>query len=154
MDDLDLKIAKMHENQIYPSSRDIAQQMGIAASTVRRRMTRMFESGELESTMLVDVEEFPDLYITVVGILLSISPDRCVPEIKKIPSVLFLMGVTGKYDLIAVVVMTSRKMLSKVTRQLFDIEGVSSLETFVVIDNYGFRIPAGRLSELFEQEKK
>jgi len=154
MDDIDLNIAKMHEKQTYVSSRDVARQLGISASTVRRRMTRMFESGVIENKMLVDLEAFPELYITFVGMSMSISPDKCIPEIKKIPSVLFLACVTGKYDVIAVVIITSRKMLYKITRQLFEIEGVSALETFVVTDNHGLRVSASTLFELFRLEKE
>jgi len=154
MDDIDLNIVKMHEKQTYVSSRDVARQLGISASTVRRRMTRMFESGIIENRMLVDLEVFPELYITFVGMSMKISPDKCIPEIKKIPSVLFLACVTGKYDVIAVVVNTSRKMLYKITRQLFEIEGVSALETFVVTDNHGLRVPASTLYELFRMQKE
>lgn len=112
MDDFDLNIAKMHEKQTYVSSRDVARQLGISASTVRRRMTRMFESGVIENRILVDLEVFPELYITL------------------------------------------RKMLYKITRQLFEIEGVSGLETFVVTDNHGLRVSASTLHELFKLEKE
>ena len=154
MDEFDLNIAQMHEKQTYVSSRDVARKLGVSASTVRRRMTRMFESGVIENRMLVDLEVFPELYITFVGMSMSISPDKCIPEIKKIPSVLFLACVTGKYDVIAVVVITSRKMLYKISRQLFEIEGVSGLETFVVTDYHGLRVSASTLYELFKLEKE
>jgi len=153
MDDLDLKIAKMHEKQTYISSRDIARQLGISASTVRRRMSRMFESGEIESRMMVDIDAFPGLYITLIGINLTMSPEKCISKVFEIPSVLFVENVTGKYGLLALLIHTSRKMLLNTTRQLIKIEGVSTLETFVVMENHGLRVSASKLSELFEMQK-
>lgn len=154
MNEFDLKIAKMHEMQTYVSSRNIAGQLGISASTVRRKMIRMFENGDIENRMMVNLDIFPKLYITIAGINLTLSAEKCIPKIKEIPSVLFLANVTGKYDIIAVLINTSRKMLSNVSRQLFNVEGVSTLETYVVMENCGLRAPASKLFELFEMQKK
>lgn len=153
MDDLDLNIASLFDKQGSLSCNDVASQLGLSISTVRRRMTRMMENGEIENRVFVDMDAFPEMYLTVVGISLQVSPDRCLPEIRKIPQIFFLMCVTGKYDIIAFMVITSRKILSRVTRQLIDIEGVTYLETFIVTDNYDLKIPAGKLSELIDLEK-
>lgn len=153
MDDIDLHIASIFDNLGSISYSDAAERLGLSPATVRRRMTRMIERGEVECRVFVDMDAFPEMYLTVVGISLQFSPDRCLPEIRKIPQVLFLTCVTGKYDIIAFMVITSRKILSRVTRQLIDIEGVSKLETFIVTDNYDLKVPAGKLYELSNLEK-
>lgn len=60
MDDLDLDIASKFDNRASISCSDVARQLGLSTSTVRRRMARMQENGEIESRVFVDVDTFPE----------------------------------------------------------------------------------------------
>ena len=54
MNEYDLKIAKMHEMQTYVSSRNIAGQLGISASTVRRKMIVCLKTGIMMINVIPD----------------------------------------------------------------------------------------------------
>jgi len=56
--------------------------------------------------------------------------------------------------LISIVIIPSRKILSQIIKDFFEIEGVTSLETFIVTENYGFTIPASKLHDLLELQKE
>jgi len=65
------------------------------------------------------------------------------------------MIVTGRYDLIAVILAPSRRTLVDfVTGQLSNIPGVKDSETYVVLRNFGQWVAADKISRLLRDEMK
>ena len=148
MDDFDLKIADILDRKGRSSYRKIGEELGVSEATIRRRLGNMTENGSVKFPAVLDIEEFPEIYIAIVGIVINVNPNKCIQKILELPSVLYTMTVTGRYDIIAIIIYNSRKMFSITSTGIIDIDGVVHLETFIVIENYGLKIPASKLFDL------
>jgi len=153
MDEIDLKISYLLGQNGRISNREIARRIGIAEGTVRQRLAHLIENGALRVTAQVNIESFPEMYIALVGV--KIDGRRlaeCAEEVGKLPSVLTTMIVTGRYDLMAVVLAPSRRTLvSFVTDQLSEVQGVKDSETYVVLRNFGQWVAADKISPLVSE---
>jgi len=152
MDAIDLHIAYMLGENGRISNREIARRIGVAEGTVRQRLAHLIGSGALRVSAQFNIEAVPEAYIAVVG--MKIDGRRlieCALEVERLPSVLTTMIVTGRYDLLAVVLAFSRQTLVDfVTGQLSKITGVKDSETYVVLRNYGQWLPADKLIRMME----
>lgn len=150
MDAIDLKIAYMLGENGRISNREIARRIGVAEGTVRQRLAHLIGSGALRVSAQFNIEAVPEAYIAVVG--MKIDGRRlieCALEVERLPSVLTTMIVTGRYDLLAVVLAFSRQTLVDfVTGQLSKIHGVKDSETYVVLRNFNHWLAADKLSQL------
>ena len=151
IDQLDLEIAKILDTDGRASNREIARRLGISETTVRHRLGRMIDSGMLKVSAQFDIEEFPELYLAVIGIKLNVPLDRCLEKFRAIPAVLYILTLTGRYDLQVAILVNSRKMLARVvSHEIETIEGVRDTETFVVLENAGLNISAAKLCEILK----
>jgi Lrp/AsnC family transcriptional regulator, regulator for asnA, asnC and gidA len=149
IDRLDLEIAKILDSDGRASNREIARRLGISETTVRHRLGRMIDSGMLTVSAQFDIEEFPEIYMAVIGVKLNVPLDRCLDKFRAIPAVLYVLTITGRYDLQVAILVNSRKMLARVvSHEIEMIEGVEDTETSVVLENVGLRISAAKLCEL------
>ncbi len=154
MDQIDLQIAYLLGKDGRMSNREIARRIGIAEGTVRQRLAGLMERGVFRVSAQVDIEEVPEAHIALVGLKIDGRRlEECAGEVGKLPSVLTTMIVTGRYDLIAVVLALSRRTLVEfVTGQLSRVAGVKDSETYVVLRNYGQWVPADKLSRMMGGE--
>ena len=154
MDDIDFQIA----NMLYPngriSNREIARCLGISDKTVGKRLKRMTKNNILYVSAMINIEKFPELYVAIVGIEISTSPETVFPKISNISSVLYTMTVTGRFDLFSIIIATSKKKLNKVIMQIDAIEKVTKTETFFILENYELWIPASKLFQLKKNNTK
>jgi len=156
MDTIDLEISSILGQNGRISNREIARRIGIAEGTVRQHLGHMIESGALRITAQVNIESFPEVYVALVGVKIDGRRlNECACEVEKLPSVLTTMIVTGRYDLIAVILAPSRRTLVDfVTGQLSKIPGVKDSETYVVLRNFGQWVAADKISRLLRDEMK
>ena len=149
---MDIKIATFLDHNGRASNREISRQLGIAQSTVKDRLAHMFDSGKLRISALFDIEkitEFPALDLGIIGIKQTGPPDYTTRKLSLIPSVIFVMSVTGTYDIIEGIVTNSRKMLSHIiANEIECIDSVFDTETFIVLNNIGLYVPATVMSSL------
>ncbi len=151
LDKTDLQITAIldcHERKSYI---EVAQMLGINEKTVRNRITHMTERGAIHNSVLVGLEEFPEIYVAYCAIYGY--PNIDLKSISEMPEVLFATSVSGRYEAIAVIVIKTREDLSKFRQRVASVRGVDRLETFMVIDNFGLKIPAKMLYNLMHQEQ-
>ncbi len=125
------------------SFRSIADDMAITENTVRSRVARMKSEGLLDIVGLVDTEDLPGHRVIFVGIKLKdmnlVEKGRRFSELKGVISVAV---VTGRFDLIAQVLLREDfGLLEFYTDEVSRLEGVHSVETFVVYKGYNLRVP-------------
>lgn len=153
IDRLDLEIAKILDSDGRASNREIARRLGISETTVRHRLGRMIDSGLLSVSAQFDIEEFPEIYLAVIGVKLNVPLEKCLEKIRAIPAVLYALTLTGRYDVQVAILVNSRKMLARVvSHEIESVEGVVDTETFVVLENSGLRVSAAKLCELLNRE--
>jgi Lrp/AsnC family transcriptional regulator, regulator for asnA, asnC and gidA len=142
IDEADITILR-HLQDGRKSFKRIAQEMSIAENTVRSRVTKLIDNGVLQITGTVVPGAIPGHGVVFIGVKLqSMDLVRKGKEISKLKGVVSVSIVTGQYDLILVVLLKEGfSLLEFYTEQMSRIKGVSSVETFVVYEDYNFRVP-------------
>ncbi|MCF0238558.1 MAG: Lrp/AsnC family transcriptional regulator [Sphaerochaetaceae bacterium] len=123
----------------------ISEVLGITENTVRSRVNRMLEDGILQITGLVNPEAVPDMQIVVMGVKLgSLDLEGKAKEFLKLKGVISVVVVTGRYDLIVQIATNSseeQNLLHFFRDELSKVEGVASVETFVVYQSHNYGVP-------------
>ena len=115
------------------TSQQIADQLGVSAATVRRRLKRLIEKDLLHFVAVVDPADFG--YPQFAIIVLKISPEKLESAIEKLnkqPEIKWLATTIGRFNIIAGVRFCSMDELSDfVTKTIPKVDGIQDSETFV-----------------------
>ncbi|MFP4179727.1 MAG: Lrp/AsnC family transcriptional regulator [Spirochaetaceae bacterium] len=144
IDDTNIEIIK-HLRDGRKSFSAIADALDITENTVRARVNKLTEEGILEITGLVDPEALPGCRMIIIGIKLStVDLVRKGKEFTSLKGVVSVSVVTGRYDLIAQVMLNESDgfgLMEFFTDQLSKVEEIREVETFVVYQGYNLRVP-------------
>lgn len=151
IDDLDIAIASALDADCRASNRQIARQLNVSEKTVRQRVSRMLEDGALSLSAQLSHKALKDLFLAIVGINLTGSPGEATKTISALPGTLFIVTVTGRYDLLAGIAVASRDMLAQIiTKEIDHIEGVTNTETYVVLESIGANVDASKVANIYK----
>ena len=137
-DDTDWKIISILKRGDVPNN-TIARKLGVSEGTVRARLKRLKEAGILQVRALInpDVLESKQLVIVAVRVAESKLLERKAEELAKLENVLSVSIASGRYDLIAEVLLDSNKGLVRfLTEELSTIEGILASESFIMLKSY------------------
>ena len=125
------------------SFKEIAEQLSITENTVRTRVGKLREEGILDITSLVDPEAIPGHTLVIVGVKLStMHLVRKGAEFSKLRGVVSVSVVTGRFDLIMLVLLKEDfGLLQFYTQEVDPIKDVQSVETFVIYKGYNTKVP-------------
>ena len=125
------------------SFREIAEELKVTENTVRSRVNRMTDSGMLEISALVEAEAVPGGQLALIGIkLATMDLVKKGEEISRLAGVVSVKVVTGRFDLIAEVLLTEGfGLLEFYTREVSRIKEIDSVETFIVYKSYNSKVP-------------
>ncbi len=142
MDEINIAIIH-HLKDGRVSFKKIADDLQLAEGTIRGRVKKLREDGVLEVAGLVDPEAIQDKYIVMVGIKLkNMNLVDKGEEFSKLRGVTSVCVVTGRFDLILMVMLTSDfGLLEFYTEEVSKIEDVRSVETFVVYKSFNLKVP-------------
>ncbi len=142
IDETDIDIIR-HLRDGRKSFKRIAEELSLAENTVRSRVTRLIDNGVLQITGGVVPGEIPGHSVVFIGVRLqSMELVKKGKEISKLKGVVSVSVVTGRYDLILVVMLKEGfSLLEFYTEQMSRVKGIRSVETFVVYKDYNFRVP-------------
>jgi DNA-binding Lrp family transcriptional regulator len=140
LDRTDVGILRLLQNNARLSVKEIAAEIGLAASTTHERIKRMRESGILLGTH-VEVEP------TALGIglealfMIELSKhkrgtvDKFMDDIVNVPEVRSAFLVTGRYDLVVHVAVRDTLHLKNLALDRFtNRPGVTRIETSIIFD--------------------
>jgi len=142
VDDINIEIIKyLRDGRM--SYRKIADTLGLSENTVRSRVKSLTEEGILEVTGLVDPEAIAGHRVAFVGVKLSalnlVEKGKEIAELKGVVSV---SVVTGRFDLMLVVLLKDGfDLLEFYTQEVYRLKGIRSVETFVVYKGYNLKVP-------------
>jgi Lrp/AsnC family transcriptional regulator for asnA, asnC and gidA len=142
IDDLNIDIIK-HLSDGRKAYKLIADDLNVAENTIRARVKKMREGGILEIAGLVDPSAIPGHSTVIIGVKLK-TTDLVQKglEFSKLKGVVSVAVVTGRYDLMLVVVFKEGfGLLEFYTEEISRLEGVQSLETFVIYKSYNLKVP-------------
>jgi Lrp/AsnC family transcriptional regulator for asnA, asnC and gidA len=125
------------------SFKKIADKLAVTENTVRSRVNKLQEEGVLEICGLVDPATLPGHRTVIIGIKLAeMNLVEKGEEISNLKGVISTSVVTGRYDLIVLVLFKPGfGLLEFYTEEISKIHGVSAVETFVVYKSYNLKVP-------------
>lgn len=125
------------------SFKKIAAALDLSENTVRARVNRLQEEGVLDVCGLVDPAALPGHCIVMVGVkLATMDLVKKGGEFSRLRGVVSVSVVTGRFDLILVVLLKEGfGLLEFYTEDVARLEGVQSVETFVVYKSYNLKVP-------------
>ena len=121
----------------------IAAELGLSENTVRSRVNQLKKEGILEVAGVVSPEALPGHRVVMVGIKLStMSLVKKGEEFSRLKGVVSVSVVTGRFDLILVVMLKEGfGLLEFYTDEVAGLQDVQSVETFVVYKSYNLKVP-------------
>jgi Lrp/AsnC family transcriptional regulator for asnA, asnC and gidA len=114
----------------------IAKMLYASERTIRNRINRLLQKELISITAIPNLEALGFGFISIMVFQVNLANLRQVAEeLSKYPDVCYLANVTGRYDLIAVILAKSQKEFYKfVANNIAAVPGIIRTETFVCID--------------------
>ena len=125
------------------SYKKIAQDLNLSENTVRTRVQKLIDEGVLDISGMVNPESIDGHRVVMVGVKLkSMDLVNKGEEFSKLRGVVSVSVVTGRFDLILIVLLKSGfGLLEFYTEEVSKISEVQSVETFVVYKSYNLNVP-------------
>jgi DNA-binding Lrp family transcriptional regulator len=129
------------------TNQELAEQLGLPASTVRDRVRRLSEAGILSVIALTDFRALGFEFLIFLGIQIEGPPVReAAAALAKSPNTASVMVMAGKYDVWAMVALRDKKQLSDfVNTELARIDGVRDIDISIGLDvvryDVGYGLP-------------
>jgi len=139
LDETDWKIIRVLQGAWAPNN-TVAGELGISEGTVRARLKKLREAGVLEVKALINPDVLPNKQLAVIAMRVAESRllERKAEEVSRLENVLSVSIASGRYDLIAEVLVDSNRGLVRfLTEELSSVEGVVSSESFLMLKSYG-----------------
>jgi Lrp/AsnC family transcriptional regulator for asnA, asnC and gidA len=142
IDKTNLAIIK-HLRNGRKSYQKIARDLAVSENTVRTRVQKLIEKGILDINGVVNPESIDGHRVVIVGVKLqSMDLVNKGKEFSNLKGVVSVSVVTGRFDLILIVLLKSGfGLLEFYTEEVSKIKGVQSVETFVVYKSYNLKVP-------------
>ena len=142
IDTVNLAIIK-HLRDGRKSFRDISQELSVSENTIRSRVQKLIDAGVLDIAGLVNPELLNGHRVVMVGVKLnSMDLVHKGEEFSRLKGVVSVSVVTGRFDLILVVMLRPGfDLLEFYTEEVSKLSDVQSVETFVVYKSYNLKVP-------------
>jgi len=136
VDDLDLSIIQILEQDGRKNYTDIAKQLGVVEGTVRKRVKYLLDDGVITIQARPNPSKIGYRIVAVMAMQIQVNALRHVAKIlASKPNVQWLAFVTGRYDLMAIVIQKSTEDLSRfLEEEISAIPSIIRTETFINLD--------------------
>lgn len=138
-DETDWKIISILKEGYVPNN-TIALELGVSEGTVRARLKKLKEAGILQIRALINPDVLANKQLVLVAMRVAESKllDRKAEELSHLKNVLSVSIASGRYDLIAEVLLDSnRGLVHFLTEELSTVEGILASESFIMLKSYG-----------------
>lgn len=122
---------------------EIARELSITENTVRSRVRKLSEEGVFSISGLVEPSSIHNHVLAFVGVKLkTMNLVKKGEEISRLKGVVSVAVVTGRYDLIVILMLNEGfGLLEFYTKEMSKVSGVLSVETFVAYESYNLKVP-------------
>lgn len=134
-DDLDLRLIAILRRDGRRSISELATDLGVSRATVRARMERLVNSGEILGFTVALKEDQNDLPIRA-SMLLSIEgkrADRVIDELSGMAEAQAIHTTNGRWDLVVELAAVDLSSFDRALGRIRLIEGVSNSETHLLL---------------------
>jgi Lrp/AsnC family transcriptional regulator for asnA, asnC and gidA len=133
LDDIDRYVIEAMRQDGRVAFAQIAQQLNVSPGMIRVRYNRLVELGLIRVVAITNPLRMGYTTMTMIGIRTDVNKMLDVAQkVAAFEEVIYLIVVSGRYDLIAEVVCRDHAdLLRFLTEKLYLVEGVRESETFV-----------------------
>ena len=138
-DELNKSIVRLLQQDGRMAFKDIADALGVSEGTVRNRVGWMKSSGMLRIVAIADPTSMNYTADAMIGIKVSpgATPKALAERLAQHPEVVYILWVSGRYDLLVEIVADSRdEFMSFLERQCFDQPDIASIEVMTGLAMY------------------
>ena len=142
VDELSLNIIRQLKDG-RKTAKAIAEELEVSLNTVSRRIEKLSQNGILEIKGLVNPNKLPNHLMGLVGINLR-TRDLTLraQEISELSGVISVGVVTGRYDVMALIMLNNENDLLKFhTKEIPKIQDVTFSETFIMYKTVNWKVP-------------
>lgn len=135
MDDLDYQLVGHLRSDGRRSVSDLAAELGVSRATVRARMERLLENGEILGFTAVLRDDWRDLPIRAIA-LVEIAGRNTEPIIRKLSAMTELRAIhstNGKWDLVLDIATRDLAAFDDVLNRIRLIDGIANTETNLLL---------------------
>jgi Lrp/AsnC family transcriptional regulator for asnA, asnC and gidA len=113
----------------------IGKAVGLSEAAVRQRVQKLHEMGVMQIVAVTDPTRVGFTRSAMIGISAQGDVEAVADELEKLPEIAYMVVVAGKYDILAeCVTEDDHHLLDVVNRQIRNISGVLSTETFMYLN--------------------
>ena len=136
IDDFDRRLIQELQKNGRQSYVDLARRLGVVEGTVRKRIKYLLGRDILKIIAVPNVRKLGYGFISVMGLQVRMADLRKVADnLAQNQHVCYLAFVTGRYDLMAIIVTQSPEELSQfIEKEISAIPSILRTETFVNLD--------------------
>ncbi len=134
-DEIDLQIIKILNQDGRASFAQIAVALGVSPGMIRQRYNRLVEEGVLQVVAITNPLLMGYTIMAQIGVKANVNRlGEIADQIAAFEEVIYLVLLTGSYDLLVEVVCRDRShLLDFLTNKLHSVEGVKEAETFIYL---------------------
>lgn len=135
IDEIDQQIIKILNQDGRASFAQIAQTLGVSPGMIRQRYNRLVEEGAVQVVAITNPMLMGFTIMAQIGVKVNVNRFQEIADrIASFDEVIYLVMITGSYDLFVEVVCRDRThLLDFLTNKLHSVEGVKEAETFVYL---------------------
>ena len=136
MDQTNIKLVEELQEDGRQSNRMLAKKLGISEGTVRKRIRDLRSSDLVRITAVPNLQELGFDFVCVMGLQIRLAQIEQISEqLARSPNVYYLSNVTGRYDLIAILLFhKARELDDFVAKTISAMPAVLGTETFVCMN--------------------
>lgn len=144
IDEIDQQIIRILNQDGRTPFAQIAKQMGTSTGMIRQRYQRLVKDGVLQVVAVTNPLLMGFATMAQIGVKADVNRlEEIAEEIAKFEEVIYLVLVTGSFDLhVEVICRDKTHLLKFLTKKLHAVEGVKEAETFMYLriakENYGW----------------
>ncbi|QOR74570.1 Lrp/AsnC family transcriptional regulator, regulator for asnA, asnC and gidA [Cruoricaptor ignavus] len=139
LDEIDKQILDYLVNNTRMPFTEIAKQMDVSAGTIHVRVKKMEDAGIiLGSSLTLDYSKLDFNFTAYVGVFLTKSnrTQEVLEEISKIPNVIEMSVLSGKYNIFCKIRAKNTEDAKRVIYMIDDIEDVMRTESMISMEEY------------------
>ena len=152
IDALDRQIILELRDSGRKSYLELAKQLHVSETTVRNRVKHLINEGIMTINAIPDLETLGYGFVGIVGLQIRLADLReVVKQLSRNPNVCYLANVTGRFDLIAIVVTRSAAEFADFMEKVVSsVPNVLRTETFVNLHVYKGMVVGGDIGHLVD----
>ena len=133
VDKVDLHIIQILNTDGRTPFSQIAQKLGVSTGMIRQRYHRLVKEGVLQVVAVTNPLLMGFTTMAQIGVKVDVGRlEEIAEQIAKFDEVIYLVLITGSYDLhIEIVCRDKTHLLDFLTKKLHSVEGIKDSETFI-----------------------